>query len=112
MVSNPTNNQGVQPKAASVEDDEFSHEQPEFAKQVECLDENALGDLLDFANRVQAWSWRGGRRTPRFGTFQQAATALGVSVEHIALAVEAHYWMFADDPSAPIGERQIEHEGE
>ncbi|SFK42326.1 hypothetical protein [Caulobacter sp. UNC279MFTsu5.1] len=38
-----------------------------------------------------------------------AALAFWVAV---ALAVEAHYWMFATDPSAPIGERQIEHEGE
>lgn len=71
-----------------------------------------MGDLLDFANRVQAWSFRGARRTPRFGTFAQAAQALGVPVEQIALAVEAHYWMYANDPSAPIGEREIEHEGE
>lgn len=88
------------------------HEQPRFSAQIQCLDENALGDLMDFANKVQAWSWRGHRRTPRFGTFAQAAHAHGVPVERIALAVEAHYWMFADDPSAPIGERQIEHEGE
>jgi len=93
-------------------DDEHVHVQPEFAAQVKSLPLHDLGNLLDFANQVQAWSIRGHRRTPRYGTFAQAAAALRVPVEEIALAVEAHYWMFADDPNAPIGERQIEHEGE
>lgn len=88
------------------------HEQIEVARQVAALSIEDLGDLVDFANKVQAWSLRGTRRTPRFGSFAQAAAALNVTVEQIALAVEAHYWMFANDPSAPIGERQIEHEGE
>lgn len=92
--------------------EEFSHEQPEFAEQIAAMNDGELSDILAFANQVQRWSWRGGRRTPRHGTFTQAAKALGVSVERIGLAVEAHYWMFADDPSAPLADRQIEHEGE
>lgn len=88
------------------------HEQTEFTARLKAMPLHDLGNLLDFANEVQAWSLRGHRRTPRYGTFAQAAEALKVPVEEIAMAVEAHYWMFADDPSAPIGERQIEHEGE
>ena len=92
--------------------DENPHEQIEFTARLKAMSEAEQYELLDFANRVQAWSLKGHRRTPRYGTFAQAATAFGASVERIAMAVEAHYWMFADDPSAPIGERQIEHEGE
>lgn len=88
------------------------HAQPEFATQVAAIPLDDLPDLLDFANKVQVWSLRGGRRQPRFGTFAQAAKHFGVQVDKIALAVEAHYWMFADDPTAPIGERCIDHEGE
>lgn len=88
------------------------HEQPEFAARVKALEPGDLDYILAFANAVQHWSMRGHRRRPRYGTFTQAANHFGVPVEKIALAVEAHYWMFADDPNAPIGERQIEHEGE
>ena len=89
-----------------------THEQTEFTAMLRAMPEGEHRDLLDFANRVQAWSLKGHRRTPRYGTFSQAAAHFGVYVERIAIAVEAHYWMFADDPTAPIGERQIEHEGE
>ena len=88
------------------------HAQPEFARLVSAMHGDQLDDLLGFANQVQAWSLAGHRRTPRYGTFAQAAAAFKVPVERIALAVQAHYWMFADDPDAPIGERCIEHEGE
>lgn len=97
---------------AETDAGDFSHAQPEFAERVARLDLDALGNLVDFANTVQAWSLRGHRRTPRYGTFAQAAHSLGVPVEQIAMAVEAHYWMFADDPSVPLGMRRIEHEGE
>lgn len=92
--------------------DENCHEQTEFTARLKAMAEADLYELLDFANKVQAWSWKGTRRTPRFGTFAQAAAHFRVPVERIALAVEAHYWMFADHPTAPIGDRQIEHEGE
>lgn len=92
--------------------DENPHEQPEFAAQIKVMGPRDLGNLLDFANDLQTWSLRGVWRKPRYGTFAQAATHFGVPVEQIALAVEAHYWMFADDPAAPIGDRCIEHEGE
>ena len=95
-----------------MEDAAHCHEQPEAAARLKAMSLDDLGDLLDFANKVQAWSMRGYSRTPRYGTFAQAAKASRVPIEQIALAVEAHYWMFADDPNAPIGERQIEHEGE
>jgi hypothetical protein len=88
------------------------HEQTEFTARLKTMSVHDLGNLLDFANEVQAWSLRGTRRTPRYGTFAQAAEALRVPIEEIALAVEAHYWMFADDPSKPLSDRQIEHEGE
>jgi hypothetical protein len=94
----------------SASDNPF--EQPEFKQQIDAMKTGEVLDLLDFANKVQAWSARGGRRIPRFGTFTQAAKHFRVPVERIALAVEAHYWMYANDPSAPIGERCIEHEGE
>lgn len=89
-----------------------SHEQTEFTARLKAMHPVELEHLLDFANGIQAWSLRGTWRTPRYGTFAQAAKHFRVSVEYIALAVEAHYWMFADDPSAPIADRQIEHEGE
>lgn len=88
------------------------HEQTEFTARLKAMSNADLYDILDFANEVQAWSLKGHRRTPRYGTFAQAAKHFAVPVERIALAVEAHYWMFADDPSAPIADRQIEHEGE
>lgn len=88
------------------------HEQTEFTARLKAMPEGEFNELLHFANRVQKWSIRGHQRTPRYGTFAQAAEALEVPVERIAMAVEAHYWMFADDPSAPIADRQIEHEGE
>lgn len=88
------------------------HEQTEFTARLKAMTADEMRRLLIFANRVQKWSLQGHRRTPRYGTFAQAARHFGHPVERIAMAVEAHYWMFADDPTAPIGERQIEHEGE
>lgn len=88
------------------------HEQTEFTARLKAMSIHDLGNLLDFANEVQAWSLRGHRRTPRYGTFAQAAEHFRVPVDEIGLAVEAHYWMFADDPAAPVAERRIEHEGE
>lgn len=88
------------------------HVQPEFDRLVSAMSNADLYAILDFANEVQAWSLKGHRRTPRYGTFAQAAKHFAVPVERIALAVEAHYWMFADDPNAPIADRCIEHEGE
>lgn len=93
-------------------DETSRHVQREYAARLKAFPLDDLGNLLDFANEVQAWSLRGHRRTPRYGTFAQAAAHFKVPVEEIALAVEAHYWMFADDPSAPVAERCIEHEGE
>lgn len=92
--------------------DENCHEQTEFTARLNAMSVDEQYELLRFANMVQTWSLRGHRRTPRYGTFAQAAAHFGTSVERIALAVEAHYWMFCDDPTAPIGDRQIEHEGE
>lgn len=92
--------------------EENCHEQPDQARAIAAMSFAELAEILAFANRVQAWSWRGNRRKPRFGTFAQAAKGLGVSVSRIALAVEAHYWMFADDPTAPIADRCIVHDGD
>ncbi len=92
--------------------EENCHIQSEFSDLLKSYSPEEWSEILDVSERVQTWSLRGTYRTPRYGTFAQAAHSLGVPVERIALAVEAHYWMFADDPSAPIGERQIEHEGE
>ena len=89
---------------------ENTHEQPEFATQVQAMGTRDLQELLDFANQVQSWSYH--HLEPGQSTFAHVAEHFGVPVERIGLAVEAHYWMFADDPSAPIAERRIEHEGE
>lgn len=72
------------------------------------LDDIDLNDLLNFANRVQAWSFNREGAT----TFAEAAAHFATSVQRINQAVVAHYWMFADDPSRPMAERCIEHEGE
>lgn len=65
-------------------------------------------ELLLFANRVQAWSFN--RTGPT--TFADAAAHFDTTLQRINQAVVAHYWMLADDPSAPLAERCIEHEGE
>jgi hypothetical protein len=72
------------------------------------MPDDELQALLAFANQVQAWSFAREGRT----TFAEAAQHFAVSVEAISRAVIAHYWLFADDPSLPLAERCIEHEGE
>jgi len=69
-------------------------------------------DLADFANQVQAWSIQYGLTHTHYGTFGDAASALKVSVERIAEAVEWHYWMFTHDTDEPLAMRRIEHDGE
>lgn len=75
---------------------------------LEAMDGGELAELLDFANRVQAWAWA----RPGPVTFRAAAAALQVTVERINQAVIAHYWMFTPDTDRPLDERRIDHEGE
>lgn len=97
--------------ADPVPDRHVSHQA--FEAWVATMPEPQFHDLLIFANRVQSWSIRGaGRRKTHYGTFAQAAKALGVSVERIADAVGAHYWMFTPDYDLPLAERHIDHDGE
>ena len=83
-----------------------------FGRWMQALPEPEFDDLLQFANRVQSWSWRGRRQRGHYGTFGQAAAYLGVPVERIADAVGAHYWLFSNDYDRPLSERRIDHEGE
>lgn len=68
--------------------------------------------LAEFSNKVQAWSVARLERGLSAGTFGDAASALRVSVQQIADAVEQHYWMFTSDTDLPLAQRLIEHEGE
>jgi hypothetical protein len=72
------------------------------------IETDELYALLDFANRVQRWSFR----VKGDATFGRAAERFKVPVERIADAVSAHYWMFTLDDGRPLAERRIEHEGE
>ncbi|HEY9219578.1 MAG TPA: hypothetical protein VIO94_16135 [Phenylobacterium sp.] len=72
------------------------------------MDHADLEELLDFANRVQSWSFH--RFDPT--TYGDAAEHFGVPVEQINRAVIAHYWMFTPDTDLPLAERRIEHDGE
>ena len=82
-----------------------------FDRWLHAIPEAEFDDLLTFANRVQSWSWRGRRLRGSYGTFGQAAAKLKVSVERIADAVGAHYWLFTLDYDLPLAERRIDHEG-
>lgn len=68
-------------------------------------------ELADFSNELQAWSLTRQKTHGSYGTFGDAASALGVSVDRIAEAVEWHYWMFCHD-TGPLAAREIDHDGE
>lgn len=68
----------------------------------------SFAELLEFANDVQAWSFERNGDT----TFGEAASHFAESVDRIADAVTAHYWMYTPDRDRPLSERRIEHEGE
>lgn len=81
------------------------NEHPPWLRHMPSLE---LYPLLDFANRVQAWSFKRKGDT----TFGEAAEHFQVPVEQISRAVVAHYWLFTLDTDKPLAERRIEHEGE